>query len=380
MAIVIASPSEQGQAQLDALLNGPAGTPPPGILPNFDKPPNLDIASHLSVAVQIVLASLAVLIRLYTRYFLLRSVGYDDYTSVISWLGLIGYTVCCLLGTKAGAGVHMWNLQLREFFELLYWVNIVSIVYSFFVFVVKLSILLQYSRIFNPARKRDLPTFVAFQICIWIMLLFYLVACFFVIFECSPREKIWNKLETTGYCYNGDVRDKASGIFSVLSDFAIFILPMPSIWKLQMPLRKKLLTSIVFAVGLFACLMSVIRAYYIWRIVESSDKSYFFARWGQWAGAELAAGIVLGCFPVFPRFFQHVGPRIYGMFIRLKKSITRYKTPPAAFDSDPDPYTRLHGESYTLRELEGPRLQVKEPAAAIIATRRDDLEYGYLEL
>lgn len=72
------SSSGQGQAQLEALLNGPAATPSPGILPNFDNPPNLNISIHLSAAICIPLASLAVLIRLYTKCFILRSIGYDD--------------------------------------------------------------------------------------------------------------------------------------------------------------------------------------------------------------------------------------------------------------------------------------------------------------
>lgn len=72
------SPSEQAQAELEALLNGPAGAPPPGIRPNFDNPPNLDIVVHLSFAICITFSGLAVLIRIYTRYVLLRSIGYDD--------------------------------------------------------------------------------------------------------------------------------------------------------------------------------------------------------------------------------------------------------------------------------------------------------------
>lgn len=69
---------EQPQTKLEELLNGPAGVPPPGILPNFNNPPNLHTSIFAAEAVCLTLTSLAVLIRLYTRHFLLRSVGYDD--------------------------------------------------------------------------------------------------------------------------------------------------------------------------------------------------------------------------------------------------------------------------------------------------------------
>lgn len=91
--------------------------------------------------------------------------------------------------------------------------------------------------------------FISIQICIWSILLFYFVDFFFNIFQCHPREFIWKKLGTTGYCYSREVIDKASGLFNVVSDFAILILPISSIWRLQMCLRKKLLISGVFAVG-----------------------------------------------------------------------------------------------------------------------------------
>ena len=113
----------------------------------------------------------------------------------------------------------------------------------------KLSILLQYSRIFNPAGKRSLPLLVTIQLSIWSIVIFYLVQTFFTIFQCNPRQKIWNKLITTGHCYDIYAMDKATGVFNVISDFVILVLPMSSIWRLQMALRKKLLISGVFAVG-----------------------------------------------------------------------------------------------------------------------------------
>ena len=65
-------------AQLEALLNGPAATPPPGVLPILEDAPNLDVAAIIASTICLVFASLAVFIRVYTRQFLLHSMGYDD--------------------------------------------------------------------------------------------------------------------------------------------------------------------------------------------------------------------------------------------------------------------------------------------------------------
>ena len=76
-----------------------------------------------------------------------------------------------------------------------------------------------------------------------------MVATFFSIFQCSPREKIWNIFETDGHCYDVGAFEKASGVFNIVSDFAILILPITSVWRLHMTFRKKLLTTAVFAIG-----------------------------------------------------------------------------------------------------------------------------------
>ena len=70
--------TDAASLRVDALLNGPAGIPPPGVLSDFVNPPNLDTRVYIAITVGITFASLAVLIRIYTRIFLLRSVGYDD--------------------------------------------------------------------------------------------------------------------------------------------------------------------------------------------------------------------------------------------------------------------------------------------------------------
>ena len=114
---------------------------------------------------------------------------------------------------------------------------------------IKVSILLQYSRIFNPTGRTDLPVFIAIQLCIWSIVLFYSVLMFFSIFECNPRENIWNKLATTGYCYSINGINEASGVFNVVSDFAILVLPMPVIGRLQITFKKKLLILGIFAIG-----------------------------------------------------------------------------------------------------------------------------------
>ncbi len=64
--------------QLQQLLDGPAGTPPDGVIPNLNNPSNLDTYVILTISVCMTLATVAVLLRMYTKILITRSLAYED--------------------------------------------------------------------------------------------------------------------------------------------------------------------------------------------------------------------------------------------------------------------------------------------------------------
>lgn len=93
-----ASTPAQLQAELQAILNGPAVAPPAGVTPNFYSPANLDRFVILTLTLCITLSTFAVLTRLYTKKFLIRSWAYEDCETIISSLpkstALLNLTRC----------------------------------------------------------------------------------------------------------------------------------------------------------------------------------------------------------------------------------------------------------------------------------------------
>ena len=125
-----------------------------------------------------------------------------------------------------------------------------SILFGVLVCFIKTSVLLQYQRIFAIQKTMKSPMFAVIQVSIWTILLFYLVETFFAIFQCSPREKTENKLLTEGRCSENNTAFKTTGVFNSISDFALLSIPMAGLWNMQMPLRKKLMTMGIFAMGI----------------------------------------------------------------------------------------------------------------------------------
>ncbi|KAM0798522.1 hypothetical protein BDR22DRAFT_808975 [Usnea florida] len=392
-------------------------SPPPGVLPDFHNPSNLNVFVALTIALCVTFATVAVLLRMYTKVFILRALAWEDCRLdfyLLSQLLQVAETIPSGIVTRYGGGTHMWNVQLQTFFDMLYWVNISAVVYGFVVFFIKLSILLQYLRIFAPTRKGNMFIYTGVHICIWSNLVFYLVETIFEIAICTPRKKIWNPLMTTGHCFSVNATFQATGVFNVISDFAILILPMPCLWRLRMPLRKKVLMTTIFATGFFACITSILRTYYTWKIVQSPDISYNMVPMGMWTYAELSTGIVISCLPVIPRFFQHIGPKLSSAFtlrskytkdsgievasttpsdkVRAEKlklpsfkhtftsivSITEKNNDHELESQQSLPkgeYVKLHGDAAFPRRNTSKELN--PIPAARLATARDDLESGY---
>lgn len=172
-----------------------------------------------------------------------------------------------------------------------------------------------------------------------------------------------------------------------------------------MMLDKKINEVLLIITENSACVTSILRTYYTWRTVESSDTSWELLPMGLWTWAELSIGIIVGCLPALPKFFQHIGPKIHGsisgagpgsescpatdtskakVLARVKRPFAKYGVGPSVSDSWNDPYSpraQLHDDYLVLDGFEGSLPQAKifsaraESPGQGTATAREELEY-----
>ncbi|TVY39056.1 Satratoxin biosynthesis SC1 cluster protein [Lachnellula occidentalis] len=273
-------------AALNAILNGPALEPPQGVVPNFNSHDTLAVYILPTVLSGLALSTVFLILRIYTKYFITRSVLWED------------------------CGRHQWDTSVRDSIDLSYYANIVQILYGPTMFTVKLSILLQYMRIFVPGREGNMAMFVLIHTVLWADLAFYTVDTLFEIFSCSPRALNWNKLIDHGSCFNVEALIISAGAINVISDCVILFLPVYSIWRLNLSTKKKVQIIAVFAFGLLACISSVIRLVYSILLFKTEDRTYAFVPTGLWSTAEVSIGFICSCLPVLPKFFQVMGKKL----------------------------------------------------------------------
>lgn len=124
--------------------------------------------------------------------------------------------------------------------------NIVCIIYVLLMLIIKSAVLLQYLRIFIPQRNKS---FYLAWILIAINIVFNIGLALALAFQCIPRRKIWSPW-LPGRCINVGATLMISAVSNTVTDFATLLLPMYTIWNLQLPLKRKLGISAVFTIGL----------------------------------------------------------------------------------------------------------------------------------
>ena len=123
---------------------------------------------------------------------------------------------------------------------------VISMTYGPTVFFAKLSLFALYLRLFHPAYWTRILIYFG----ILITFVFYTAITVAEGVLCIPRSgESWAKATSTR-CHQDVYVGFYLGLFNVVSNFYILILPIPVIWQLQMPTRKKIGVCAIFMTGI----------------------------------------------------------------------------------------------------------------------------------
>ena len=109
---------------------------------------------------------------------------------------------------------------------------------------VKLCLLLGYHRVFKIDRATTWGIWIGLAACT----IFYVIIFFVDLFRCKPIEASWNPT-IEGTCMSYAAFPYATGIFNIISDFYILLLPLPVIFKMTMTWTRRLRIASIFGLG-----------------------------------------------------------------------------------------------------------------------------------
>ncbi|KAH0386879.1 hypothetical protein KCU92_g2262, partial [Aureobasidium melanogenum] len=279
----------------------PAAKPPNGITPNFVDPPSIGHRQTATNIVVLIIMIIVVLLRLYTRIFIVKSVGYDDWAMIASLLVCITAIALYQGLVHLGMGRHLWNVPVAQFspyFLRLY--LIASVFYSSSMLSIKVAIMLLYRRLF------PIQNFLWRWWAVFLFAVGYSVAGILTeIFDCTPVHFQWD-IFAEGKCINRPAFYIANAVCNSVSDLLILALPIPVVWNLALTRRKKITLSLVFAMGSAGCIVSIIRLRSIIAYLEAGDGdlTYTILDFVEWSSIEACTSMLCGCVPTLKPLFE----------------------------------------------------------------------------
>ncbi|KAI1768370.1 hypothetical protein GGR53DRAFT_517810 [Hypoxylon sp. FL1150] len=240
-----------------------------------------------SVVLCLTLATVAVCLRLYTRYFILNKFWFDDILAIIGLMGSMTNGIVLCVHTKYGLGAHVWDLDFNSeqgvmFFKMFY---INSITYNTSLMLIKCTLFLQYYRLIQ-----EVPHYRKFYLVVMSVVTGWVISQEFVlVFACTPIESYWNH-NIDGTCLNSNVIGWMNAIGNLVTDLVILLLPIPVVWRLNLNSGRKWAVLGIFGLGFFTCIISICRMVFFAKL--SDDISWDLVAIAAWGEAESSSGLI----------------------------------------------------------------------------------------
>ncbi|KAH8908344.1 hypothetical protein BR93DRAFT_944032 [Coniochaeta sp. PMI_546] len=273
---------------MEATPPPPAPLPPPNLISN----PHDNYQANIIVCAALtwIVAASFVGLRFYTRRWLVRILGWEDWVILASLFFSALNSAGTIEQASYGFGRHVLDVDVAGFIPMSRagWYTILW--YQLTLFLTKTSILLLYARILTYQHARY-----AVYVIMVVVMLSNVWTFVVVMTACIPLAAFWDYTQAAGaYCHPRSFWWANTGLH-MATDFLIFALPMPIIFHLNASLRQKVLLYGIFAFGFLVSLMSVIRLVYLIHEYDHVDFTYDNTTLTYWTCIEVNTAIVCAC-------------------------------------------------------------------------------------
>ncbi|KAI5779847.1 hypothetical protein EDC01DRAFT_670105 [Geopyxis carbonaria] len=245
-------------------------------------------------------------IRIYGRLRIVKTpLGWDDVLIFVAMIFGLGFQSTQMIAFTNGGGTHMMSMTLDEikFFLMIWYIS--GPFYMVSMGFVKLSILALYLRL-SPARSFRRLTYGMAAFIISLTVSNVLV----MLFQCTPVRATWDFTVSNKSCININNFYFANAALNILTDVAVYILPMRMLWMTQLPKRQKISLCGIFALGGIACVASIVKLATLPQILESGDLSWYATTPLIWSVVEINVSVLAASLPAMKGLIKKYFPRL----------------------------------------------------------------------
>lgn len=174
--------------------------------------------------------------------------------------------------------------------------------------VTKTSILFFYLRIFPGTILRRIT---------WFLIVASLLAAMTFVcvnaFQCTPIDHYWRQWDgVPGKCFSPSGPAWSISAVGIIIDFAMLSLPLHQVRHLNLHWRKKLSVGLMFGVGFFVTIVSLLRLHSLVHFRNTTNPTYDYYSIGYWTIIEINIGIICACMPSIRVLITYFFPQLFG--------------------------------------------------------------------
>ncbi|CAG9949056.1 unnamed protein product [Clonostachys rosea f. rosea IK726] len=261
----------------------------------------------------LVVTSAAVFPRIWLRV-QRRDFGFDDGLVCFSWACLVGFMSAVILATHHGLGLDIGEVSTPDKSKFLMLNVVFSCTFSWAIATAKMSFAVLYMRLLPKTHLLILnKCLIGFLFCQ------ALEETMIAIFMCVPVGSAWTP-GMKGKCIDIRVLWWKTFAFNLSTDLILFIQPIPTVWKLQMPKGKRIGVIFMMSLGLLVCIISIVRI--IQTTSTGSNTTQRVVDGAIWCETEISALLICSSIPTLKVLVQKI-PGFYYVF----NSITERSNP-----------------------------------------------------
>ncbi|RBR20118.1 uncharacterized protein FIESC28_05397 [Fusarium coffeatum] len=270
---------------------------------------------NIMITCIITISGVIVGLRFYDNLVYKSGLHLDDYLIFGCLLLAIANSVVVIYGLSThGLGQDIWLFGPGTITTYLKYLYVGQALYATETFTIKICVLSFYLRIFpgNTTRMLIWSTIGVSVVC---MIIFDILA----IAQCRPISYFWQGWDGLheGTCIGVNPLAWAIAAIGIILDLWMLGIPLSEVLFLQMKWRRKVAVSMMFIVGTFVTVVSVLRLRYLVQFGKSTNPTWDGYDTCYWSAIEVNVGIWCACMPnirmllinVFPRLRSSAGSR-----------------------------------------------------------------------
>uniref|UniRef100_A0A8H7N5M0 Rhodopsin domain-containing protein n=1 Tax=Bionectria ochroleuca TaxID=29856 RepID=A0A8H7N5M0_BIOOC len=264
--------------------------------------------------------------RMYVKAVVATGIELDDVFLILAVLTVFatsGFTLH-MFSTAIG-GVHLWEVSMDNFHRYMLDVYIASILYPICGAFAKLSLLVFYLRL-SPQ------------------------TCFDI--RMHPDQNELGSRSYGGHCINRPAVYMMIAVTNIVSDIVLFVLPLPMVISLHIPVRQKIGLAFIFGIGSLTIITSVVRLSILKGMLTDPDVTWVVGNASIWTQVEGYMMIMCASLPTLRRFFKHVAPKLLGTSRYGTKTKTNENTHPPSRTFIPKSQSRRDRTQYSQFDAE----------------------------